>query len=199
MSAFQIQIASQAALLLGEAGFSSFDESPASQIAAELYDMVRDTVLTCYPWFCTKRMRKLARLDAAPEAQWQYAFQLPKHIRILGAWPSSNVGGAQLDDYDLGEDKLLANVPEVWLHFQFAAPEADWPPYLRTLMKYALAAELAMPVTDQTTKAQYWNGRAWGTPAEGGKGGWYRIATAADAQGAPPQEIASYSLVDVRN
>jgi hypothetical protein len=199
MSAVKIQIASQALLLLGEPGISAFNASPAGQTAGELYDFVRDTVLSCYPWFCTKRMRQLARLDAAPEAQWQYQFKLPKHIRILGAWPSANVGAGQLVDYDLGEDVLLANAPEVWLNFQFAAPEEQWPPYLRALQKYALAAELAMPITDQATKASYWNGKAWGTPAEGGKGGWYRTATTADAQGAPAQQIASFSLVEVRS
>lgn len=199
-TANDVQIAAHALRLLGENGIASFEDSPAGQTAGDLYKNVRDTVLTCYPWYCTKRMRQLARLTAPPAAQWRYAYQLPAHLRILGAWPDPNPGTAQIVDYDLGEDRqLFADVDAVWLHFQVQVAEANWPPYLRTLMTYALAAELAMPITDQVNKAEYWSRQAWGTPAEGRKGGWYRIATTADAQGAPPSSIAGFALVDVRN
>lgn len=199
-TANDVQIAAHALRLLGEGGIASFGDSPAGQTAGDLYPAVRATVLSCYPWACTKRMRQLARLTAPPPAQWRYAYQLPAHLRILGAWPSPQPGTAQIVDYDLGEERtLLADAEAVWLHYQIEADEAQWPPYLRQLMIYALAAELAMPITDQTTKAEYWSRQAWGTPAEGRKGGWYRIATTADAQGAPPEAIAGFALVDVRN
>jgi hypothetical protein len=198
-AAADVEIAALALRLLGENGIAAFADSPAGQIAGDLYPHVRNTVLTSYPWSCTKRVRQLARLAAAPDAQWAYAHQLPSgHLRLLGAWPSAAQGASQIADYDVTGGDLLSASPDVWLHYQFAAPETSWPPYLRALATYALAAELAMPITDQTGKAEYWTRRAWGSPSEAGKGGWYRIAAQADAQGAPPQAIAGFELVDVR-
>lgn len=199
MPALDVAIASRALLLLGEASISSFDGTQAAQTAGALYPSTRDAVLTCYPWFATKATAQLARLAEAPAAQWSYQFQLPSgFLRVLGAWASSAPGAPRLTDYDLGETKLLANQPDVYLEYQRRLDEAAWPPYLRKLMEYALAAELAMPITEQIGRAEYWQRQAWGNPAEGLKGGWYRIATTADAQGAPAAALSAFALTDVR-
>jgi hypothetical protein len=55
-----------------------------------------------------------------------------------------------------------------------------------------------MPITEQEAKTQYWQGVAVGSPAENGRGGFFRTATNIDGQGQPPQVIEDYSLVAVR-
>jgi hypothetical protein len=199
MAVTDISIASRALLLLGEAPISNFGESSAAQTAAALYDGVFEAVLTVYPWGCTKSKARLARLAEPPVSQWAYAFALPTGVlRVLGAYPSAAVGAPALASYDLQETGLLANASDVWLDYQRRVAESALPPYVVKLLQLALAAELAMPITESTTKAEYWSRQAWGQAGEGLKGGWYRLATSADAQGAPPAQIADFSLIDAR-
>lgn len=201
MSALDVSIASRSLVLLGEEPISSFDQSSAAQTAGELYPSTRAAVLTCYPWACTKHKMQLNRLSAPPDSQWSYAFKLPPgFLRLIAAYPSAGVGVAPIDAYEIFGNDLLTNVTDVWLDYQRVVDESAWPPYVRKLMEYAFASELAMPVTDQVSKADYWERKAWGNPAEGLKGGWFRIATTAEAQGQPSSSLmSSASLVDVRN
>jgi hypothetical protein len=53
-------------------------------------------------------------------------------------------------------------------------------------------------LTDQASKAQYWQGVAVGAPSENGRGGYFRIAANIEGQGQPPQSIEDYSLIAVR-
>lgn len=201
MAAIDVSIASRALVLLGEDPISSFDDNSNAQTAGELYPSTRAAVLTCYTWACTKKKAQLNRLTAAPESQWTYAFQLPPgFLRITAAYPSAAVGVAPIVDYEIFGDKLLTNAADVWLDYQGLVDESAWPPYLRKLMEYAFASEMAMPVTDQVGKADYWERKAWGNPSEGLKGGWFRIATTAEAQAQPSSSLmSSASLVDVRS
>jgi hypothetical protein len=199
MAVTDVSIASNALLLLGEASISSFAETIAAQTAGALYPDILKAVLTVYPWGCTKTKARLARLADAPLSQWNYAFALPPgYLRVLGAFPSDAVGAAPLASYDLQENGVLANVADLWLDYQRQVPASALPPYIVKLLTLALAAELAMPITESTTKAEYWSRQAWGQAGEGLKGGWYRLATTADAQGAPPAQIADFSLIDAR-
>jgi hypothetical protein len=52
-------------------------------------------------------------------------------------------------------------------------------------MRYALAAELAMPLTEKPSVADYWQAQAFGTPAENRRGGQFRVAASADAKESP--------------
>ncbi len=199
MAVTDVSIASKALLLLGEAPISSFGESTPAQTAGGLYPDVYRAVLTVYPWGCTKSKARLARLAASPLSQWSYAFQLPPdYLRVLGAFSSAAVGASPLTSYDIQESGVLANVSDLWLDYQRQVPESALPPYIVKLLQFALAAELAMPITESTTKAEFWGRQAWGQSGEGLKGGWYRLATTADAQGAPPAQIADFSLIDAR-
>ena len=72
------------------------------------------------------------------------------------------------------------------------------PVYFVQLLKYMMAWHLAEPLTDQVSKAQYWQVVAVGTPGDNGRGGYFRTAANIDGQGTPPQSIEDYSLIAVR-
>jgi surface antigen len=55
-----------------------------------------------------------------------------------------------------------------------------------------------MPITDQTEKAQYWQGVAIGSPEQNGRGGYTRIAMNMDGQGQPNFVIEDFPLIAVR-
>jgi hypothetical protein len=72
------------------------------------------------------------------------------------------------------------------------------PTYFVQLLKYLIAWHMALPITDQVEKAQYWQSVAVGSPAENGRGGYMRTAMNIDGQGQPVQTIEDYSLIAVR-
>ena len=57
-----------------------------------------------------------------------------------------------------------------------------------------MAWHLAEPVTDQTTKSDYWRTVALGTPSENMRGGYFRQAINIDGAGQSKTVIADYLL-----
>jgi hypothetical protein len=95
-------------------------------------------------------------------------------------------------------DKVLCDYEEVWIDYQYSVPEFAMPTYFVQFLKYMMAWHLALPITDQTEKAQYWQGVAVGGPAENGRGGSLRQAMNIDGQGQPTNAINDFSLIAVR-
>lgn len=57
---------------------------------------------------------------------------------------------------------------------------------------------LALPITDQTEKSQYWQSVAVGSPSDNGRGGYLRQAMNIDGAGNPTNAINDFSLIAVR-
>jgi hypothetical protein len=72
------------------------------------------------------------------------------------------------------------------------------PQYFVQLLKYMMAWHLAMPITEQTDKAQYWQRVATGDISENGRGGFFRTAMQIDGQNNPVRVIEDFSLIAVR-
>jgi hypothetical protein len=166
-----------------------------------LYPMVRKEVLSRYPWRYTIAKRQLVRLTSTPVNEYKYAFQLPSD-RLAGprAVFSSGLSGAPtIKEYDIYQDHLYTNEPAIWIDYQASQNESKDPPYVQTLMVYVMAARLAEPLTDDSSKGERWDMMAYGSPAEKQMGGYFETAKALDAQQRPSQEISGdYSLIQVR-
>jgi hypothetical protein len=72
------------------------------------------------------------------------------------------------------------------------------PSYFVQLLKYMMTWHLALPITDQTDKSQYWQSVATGGPGENGRGGYLRQAMNIDGAGNPTNAINDFSLISVR-
>ena len=72
------------------------------------------------------------------------------------------------------------------------------PVYFVQLLKYMMAWHLSYPITDQDSKAQYWQSVAVGAPSENGRGGYMRTAIQMDGQGQPTNYIDDFALIAVR-
>ena len=66
------------------------------------------------------------------------------------------------------------------------------------LLKYWTAWHIAEAVTDQITKAQYFQTLAVGAPSENMRGGMMRVAMSADGGSKPTQAFINYPLVSAR-
>ena len=73
------------------------------------------------------------------------------------------------------------------------------PVYFVRLLRTAMAAELAIVITDQAAKSDYFRAQAFGTPMENGRGGLMREAMNIDARGQSTQIVEDYSLIEVRS
>ena len=57
---------------------------------------------------------------------------------------------------------------------------------------------LALPITEQLEKSDYWRQVTQGMPSENGRGGYMRTAMSIDGQGKPINAIQEFPLIDVR-
>lgn len=197
----KLSICSDALVMLGSTPLSSFsDGTDEATIADRLYDDIRDTLLMQYAYSWSIKKVKLARLSDAPISEWTYKFQLPGDIlgNPKAAFISGSAGARPVNDFEIYSDGLLADYEEVWIDYQFRPEPALFPPYFVKLLKTALAADFAEPVTDQVTKADYYRVLAYGSPSENMRGGLARVAMNIDGVDRPPQVIEDFPLTDIR-
>lgn len=196
-----IKICSDALLMLGANPISSFTEgTDESNIASRLYPDIKIRTLTMYDWSFSFKKTQLGRLVTTPVNEYSYEYQLPSDIigRPNAVYESSKVGAQPRREYRLIGDKLLTDYETVYVDYQYNVPEYALPHYFVQLLKYEMAWHLALPITDQAEKAEYWRTIAEGTPGENGRGGYMRQAMTIDGQGNPTNAIQDFSLIDVR-
>lgn len=166
-----------------------------------IYPMVKEEVLSRYPWRFTMVKKQLGRLLETPIGEWKYAYQLPSD-RLggpLAVFNTSDPDAIPVKHYDIYQDHLYTNEEKVWIDYQADQSEAKFPPYVRTLMIYVTAARLAEPLTDDGGKADKWDTMAYGSTAEKQQGGYFELAKNIDSRQRPSQQISGdFSLVDVR-
>jgi len=197
----KLSICSDALIMLGASPLSSFaDGTDEAQVADRLYDDVRDTLLMQYPYSWTMKKVKLAQLSDAPINEWTYKYALPSDIlgNPKAVFNTSAVGGLPVRDFEIYAGGFYTDYPEVWIDYQFRPDASLFPQYFVRLLKTALAAEFAEPITDQITKADYFHNRAYGSPSDNMRGGLGRVATNIDGQDRPSQQIQEFPITDVR-
>lgn len=147
------------------------------------------------------KKEQLARLSAAPTNEWKYAFQLPTD-RIgapFAIFNSSSVGVAPMKRFEVFGDQVYSSDPVLYIDYPFKPAEQDFPKYFVEFVVLAIASQLAIPITDQNSKAEFFHQLAYGMPSENNAGGQLARARFADAAQQPPQVIEDYTLIDVRN
>ena len=187
--------------MLGAKAISSFTEgTDEANVADSLYQDVKKQTLLIYPWSFVYKKSQISKLVTTPTNEYKYQFQLPgdrigppREVRT-----SSTPGAGTIRDYRIFGDKLLTNEETIFIDYPYDVQEYEMPVYMVQLLKYMMAWHLAMPITDQTEKAQYWQGVAVGTPEQNGRGGYTRIAMNMDGTGQPNFVINDFPLVDVR-
>jgi hypothetical protein len=146
--ATDISMCSNALLLIGHSTISSFtDPGAGPEVASNLYETTYENMLTMHRWRFATGKASLSRLTATPLNEWDYAFTLPaNYLMMIRVYPDS--------DYELYENKLYSNQQEVDIDYVFKPDESRLPAYFVKLMEFHLASQFAIPVTDNTAKAE---------------------------------------------
>lgn len=199
----EVTICSHALQLLGESAISSFaDGTTSANLSAELYPHTRDSLLVKYPWSWSIKKVDLARSATAPVNEFSFAYPMPSDSLTgvpRAVFNSSDVGASPITTgWEVYEQAIITDQENITIDYQFRPLEQVMPSYFVQLLKYVMASILAEPVTDQTQKAAYFQQLAYGSPAEGGRGGYFRQAAAVDGMGSGTSFIQDFPLIDTR-
>lgn len=183
--ASNIDIASNALILIGDNPINSFTEPGAgATAAANLYPNTYEFVLSEHPWTFATKEQKLNQLSQAPDplTNYRYAYQIPTDmIRLWAVFPFSQ--------YAIVDNLLYSNQSELLARYGYMPAESQLPPQFTKALEYKLASEFAISVTEDRVKAEYYEAK-------------YRAAIAharsVDSQGKPQVSIVDSPFVDVR-
>ena len=197
-----VSICSNALLLLGSTSISSFDDGTApASIAQVMYPKVKSLTLGMYPWSFSLGKTQLAQSASKPLNYWDFAYSLPADM-VNGVprkvFASASANAPSVTNYAIQGAERLAQESVIYIDYQKDVTEQAMPSYFTQLLIYQMAWHLAEPVTDQTTKSDYWKTIALGTAIENLRGGYFRQASVIDGSGQSSQVLADYVLVDVR-
>lgn len=180
-----IDIASNALILIGDDPISSFsDPGAGAEAAANIYPGTYEAVLSTHPWSFALKEQQLSRLSQEPDSKtnYKYAFQLPADmIRLWEIMPHSN--------YELVGLLLYSNEPELLARYVHKPDETQLPPHFVKALEYKLASEFALLVTESQGRSEYFELKHNSAVA---------TARSIDSQGRPQQAIVDSPFVDVR-
>lgn len=197
--ASDINICSNALIRLGVAPISSFTEGEIGNTCGTIYPDFKQNILSTYPWRFTIEKVQLARLSAAPLNKWKYQYQLPSDLLVLRAIYASDEVGVQPEyHFEKIGGVVLSDRTELWADYQKSVSESEFPVYFTEYLITALAATLAIAVTDQAELAQYFHGLAYGTANDNGNGGLFGKAKKIDAMQYPPSQVIPNDLIAER-
>ncbi|MBU0858673.1 MAG: hypothetical protein KJ667_01930 [Alphaproteobacteria bacterium] len=189
MALSDIALSSRALIRIGAAPLSSFNDGTAeSEIAGALFAPVRDALLSAYGWSFALGQVELSPLAVPPVADYAQAFALPNDfLRALSAGTGGRGRGV---NYRIARGALHTNVDAVMLTYIFRPAEEEFPPYFDAALIARLSAELTIPITENTSRAE-----AMFKLAEME----YERARQIDAQQDTPGRIEDFSLINARS
>lgn len=144
-----ISISSDALVLLGDQPISSFtDGSTGSLIASQFYETTYNSLLTETLWHFATKTQDLARHVEEPENTWKYKFQLPEDCLYMIS--------ADTSVYEVYERDVYTNVPTLRIEYIYPVKEENLPPPFVKALSFMLAAQFAIPLTGNASRAEYY-------------------------------------------
>lgn len=141
---------------LGQKTIASIDEnSVAAKLCKEQYEKLRDEVLRDHPWnFAIKR--QLLSQGTAPVFGYTYAYTLPSdYLRAVGVYSTTDEDD-KIEPYQEESGFLLADEATMYLKYIYRCSDTTkYDVTFREALALRLAAEFAIPLTQSTEKAAF--------------------------------------------
>ncbi|MDI9314432.1 MAG: hypothetical protein QM529_07160 [Hydrotalea sp.] len=158
----QLYFCNSALLSLGSDSIASLDDNRLeAKIAKQLYPIVLGDLLTRHAWrFLIKNGVTLPAV-ATPIATWQTLYpkhnqyQLPDNFLMM----LTPLGGTR-NDYILADNILLSKNQQPVIDCLLKIDEQFFPIYFAKLLVDYLTAEMALPITEDISRAQFLLGKA---------------------------------------
>lgn len=196
-----VKICNAAAVMIGAGVVQSLeDDTDLSRIFANLYERKKLALMSKYPWRFLIDQMYLTRLSAPPMRGWKYSYVIPGEALAGAPHAVFFTQGQKLGShlYAISGNRVLSDQEELWADLVVNRKESEWPEYFQELMIHAIAADVALAVTDQQSIADRHYQLAFGTPSEGGNGGMMGQAMLIDSQSGGNVGINADRFVDAR-
>lgn len=188
MATSQIDLCSRALVKIGAGSISSFEDGTVeAEVAASLYSVVRDSLLSIHPWNFATAYASPPRLAATPVAEFSSAFLLPSDcLRVISAGTGSRARGLT---YKIVGRELHTDANEIVICYVRRPAETDFPPFFDATLITHLAAEFCIPLTESTSR---WEGLRRAASSE------LQQARLIDAQEETPTALEDFTLIEGR-
>ena len=188
MALSDIALCARALIRLGAQPISSFNDGSAeAEICNALYPQSRDALLSAYGWNFATTQSQLSELTETPIVGYSKTYALPNDfLRALTAGDGAVNSGV---DYRIMKGKLYTDSTSIVLTYIFRPDEYEFPPFFDSVLIARLAAELCIPLTENTSRFE-----AMARLAETE----FSRARQLDAQQDRPQTLQNFPLDDVR-
>lgn len=150
-----ISICSSASTLIGGSPIQSLGEDGTmeSEVASEIYTDIYENLLRYRPWTFAREYIKPNRINKTPTTGFTYAYLLPNSVITV-----LDIGGSRFKI--VGKNELHTDAENPRLYATVKPREQDLPSDFVLALKYLLSSEMAVPITENTTKAQYYEQKA---------------------------------------
>jgi len=187
MPATDVEICSMSLLKLGASPIASFDdETVEAELARSLYEPIVQALLVAHPWAFSLTVSGLVEAAEQPARGFRYAYLLPNGLlRTIAA--SGSTGRNSV--YRVMGDRLFSDDKELSLTYQQRPETSLFPPHFVQALAAKLAAELCLPLTESSTRAEVLQRVA---NAE------VKLARLVDSQQSTARAVEDYTLIGVR-
>lgn len=132
-------------VLIGANPISSFSENTEGVIASALYESTYSSLLASHRWRFATKQTLLSRLTETPQNSYTYQYQLPSNLLTV-------IKTENMEDYEMYGDKIYSNSPSLSIDYIYRVDETLLPPYFEKTLEFLLAAQFAVPITDNTQR-----------------------------------------------
>lgn len=151
-----VQIANKALRRVGNYRIQSLDETnEAARAVRDVYEAVRDSVLSRHPWNCALVRASLAADADAPAWGYAKAFTLPTDPYCLRVWRLSEEDHGDAEWRVVGRKLHTDEAAPLYVEYisRVTDPE-QLAPYLADVISAHIAAEVAFRLSESNTKAE---------------------------------------------
>jgi hypothetical protein len=190
------EVATQALARLGEPEITDFTaDNPTAEKVNALYEDVILDLFAAYDWnWASVRVALSEDGGYSIANKWNKAYDLPalRTTRVgnpISVYNSTALRAPRVFDYELEDAHLLTNYDTVVIEYIARKDESLWPGYFVKMAVEALAAQFALPITENASKEEFHTIKAFGVPSENGEGGLFGRAMRADARYQPTRGL----------
>ena len=156
------------------ANFTVDDHSRIGGVVAIFWPRAIARCFGLHDWTFCRRTAELTRLVDAPQTGYRYGFELPgdrlgEPVKLL----SDPRNETPIRDFRIEGDTLSCDSPAAYAVCKVMVDPRRWDWQFADCFAVALAACLAIPLTQDAELAAEKEKRAFGTPSEGGAGGMF--------------------------
>ena len=198
--ASDVQICSNALLMLGSSPINSFSEGvqangvDVAQLAANLWPTTRNSLLRSHPWSCATCRVSLSPEVTAPAFGYTYRYVLPadwlRNVEVNGVIADEVDYRVETVGSNNGSKRLLINQATLKLIYIWSNTDTEsWDAMLQAAAELAMAAKMAYAVTQSSSLADAMEAKLARHMAQ---------ARAVNGQDESPQTLGSFEILGAR-